>query len=142
MVSIFRHGINKDNIGPIAKASFEETTEMFLQAARHGELDEMRGVSANIMCGQEGYYGTSSFSTYLDNDKMYDLYKERDYNMDAQDDEESYVDVENMMKDLETNKEETEYCSIQHLKKANTIGENIVLEEVKIVEEDDYEMGI
>ena len=142
MVSIFRHGINKDNIGPIAKASFEETTEMFLQAARHGELDEMRGVSANIMCGQEGYYGTSSFSTYLDNDKMYDLYKERDYNMDAQDDEESYIDVENMMKDLETNKQETEYCSIQHLKKANTIGENIVLEEVKIVEEDDYEMDI
>ena len=34
MVSIFRHGINKDDIGPIAKASFEETTEMFLQAAR------------------------------------------------------------------------------------------------------------
>ena len=55
LVSIFRHGINKDNIGPIAKASFEETTEMFLQAAKHGEVDEMRGVSANIMCGQEGH---------------------------------------------------------------------------------------
>ena len=39
LVSIFRHGINKDNIGPIAKASFEETTEMFLHATRHGELD-------------------------------------------------------------------------------------------------------
>ena len=39
MVSIFRHGINNDNIGPIAKASFEETPEMFLRAARHGELD-------------------------------------------------------------------------------------------------------
>lgn len=65
MVSIFRHGINNDDIGPIAKASFEETTEMFLRAAKHGELDEMRGVSANVMCGQEGYYGTASFSTYL-----------------------------------------------------------------------------
>ena len=32
MVSIFRHGINNDNIGPIAKASFEETPEMFLRA--------------------------------------------------------------------------------------------------------------
>ena len=39
MVSIFRHGINNDDIGPIAKASFEETPEMFLKAARHGELD-------------------------------------------------------------------------------------------------------
>ena len=39
LVSIFRHGINNDNIGPIAKASFEETPEMFLKAARHAELD-------------------------------------------------------------------------------------------------------
>ena len=70
MVSIFRHGINKDNIGPIAKASFEETTEMFLQAARHGELDNMRGVSANVMCGQEGYYGTSSFQVHVDNEML------------------------------------------------------------------------
>ena len=61
MVSIFRHGINNDDIGPIAKASFEETPEMFLKAARHGELDALKGVSSNIMCGQTGYYGTSSF---------------------------------------------------------------------------------
>jgi DNA-directed RNA polymerase II subunit RPB1 len=65
MVSIFRHGINNDHIGPIAKASFEETPEMFLKAARHAELDNMRGVSANVMCGQEGYYGTSSFQVLL-----------------------------------------------------------------------------
>ena len=55
---IFRHGINNDNIGPIAKASLEETPEMFLKAAKHGELDMMRGVSANVMCGQEAYFGT------------------------------------------------------------------------------------
>ena len=70
MVSIFRHGINKDNIGPIAKASFEETPEMFLKAARHAELDNMRGVSSNIMCGQEGYFGTSAFQVVLDIDKI------------------------------------------------------------------------
>ena len=70
MISIFRHGINNDNIGPIAKASFEETPEMFLKAARHGELDTFRGVSANIMCGQEGYYGTNSFQVVLDIEEM------------------------------------------------------------------------
>jgi len=70
MVSIFRHGINNDNIGPIAKASFEETPEMFLKAARHAELDQMRGISANVMCGQEGYYGTSSFQVMLDLPQM------------------------------------------------------------------------
>ena len=70
MVSIFRHGINNDNIGPIAKASFEETPEMFLRAARHAELDPMTGVSANIMCGQEGYFGTGCFQVMLDINKM------------------------------------------------------------------------
>ena len=33
MVSVL-YGINNDDIGPIAKASFEETPEMFLWAAR------------------------------------------------------------------------------------------------------------
>ena len=70
MISIFRHGINNDNIGPIAKASFEETPEMFMKAAKHGELDTMRGVSANAMCGQEGFYGTSAFQVILDLDEM------------------------------------------------------------------------
>jgi DNA-directed RNA polymerase beta' subunit len=66
MISIFRHGINNDDIGPLAKASFEETPEMFLKAARHAELDPMRGVSANVMCGQQGYFGTSSFQVLAD----------------------------------------------------------------------------
>jgi DNA-directed RNA polymerase II subunit RPB1 len=86
MISIFRNGINNDNIGPIAKASFEETPEMFLRAARHGELDIMRGVSANVMCGQEGYFGTNSFQLYGDLKKMstmksyeYELENEQDY---------------------------------------------------------------
>jgi len=66
MMSIGRHGVNKDDIGPIAKASFEETPEMFFRAALHGELDNMRGVSANVMTGQQGYYGTSAFNVLLD----------------------------------------------------------------------------
>jgi DNA-directed RNA polymerase beta' subunit len=66
LISIFRHGINNDNIGPIAKASFEETPKIFLDAAQHADLDIMRGISANVMCGQEGFYGTSAFQVILD----------------------------------------------------------------------------
>jgi DNA-directed RNA polymerase II subunit RPB1 len=73
LISIFRHGINNDNIGPIAKASFEETPEMFLKAARHGELDTLRGISANVMCGQEGFFGTASFQVVLDIEEMQKL---------------------------------------------------------------------
>ena len=56
MISIFRHGINNDDIGVIAKASFEETPEMFLKAARHAEFDKMHGISAKVMCGHLGFY--------------------------------------------------------------------------------------
>ena len=73
MISIFRHGINNDDIGPIAKASFEETPEMFLKAARHAELDTIRGISANVMCGQEGLFGTAAFQVVLDINEMIKL---------------------------------------------------------------------
>jgi DNA-directed RNA polymerase II subunit RPB1 len=66
MVPIFRSGLLSDNVGPIAKATFEVHTEVLLDAARHGEIDHMRGVSANVMCGQYGNYGTGSFQLVLD----------------------------------------------------------------------------
>jgi DNA-directed RNA polymerase II subunit RPB1 len=84
MISIYRHGINNDDIGPIAKASFEETPEMFLRAARHGELDAMRGVSANVMCGQEGLFGTSAFNVVLDTDLISKVKAETIEFVDAQ----------------------------------------------------------
>jgi len=70
MVAIFRSGLHNDNIGPIAKATFEVHTEILLQAARHADFDEMRGVSANVMCGQFGYYGTGAFNVILDMKEM------------------------------------------------------------------------
>jgi len=85
LISIFRHGVNNDNIGPIAKASFEETPEMFIRAARHAELDTLRGVSANVMCGQEGYFGTSAFQVLLDIEKTQTLTAASEY---------KFVDVE------------------------------------------------
>ena len=97
MISIFRHGINNDNIGPIAKASFEETPEMFLRAARHGELDTFRGVSANIMCGQEGYFGTNSFQVVLDMDEMMKLEETSEYIGESDDEKE----IDDMFKGVE-----------------------------------------
>ena len=79
MISVFRHGINNDDTGPIAKASFEETPQIFLKAARHAELDILKGISANVMCGQEGFFGTSSFQVLLDIEEMKKLEKVADY---------------------------------------------------------------
>ncbi len=79
LISIFRHGINNDNIGPIAKASFEETPNMFLKAARHAELDTLRGISANVMCGQEGHFGTAAFQVVLNIEEMQKLEAASEY---------------------------------------------------------------
>jgi len=88
MVSIFRSGILNDDIGPISKATFEVHTEVLLDASRHADFDHMRGVSANVMMGQMGVFGTGCFQLVLDMDKM--------RNMDDQE-----VDVTDNKKEIE-----------------------------------------
>jgi DNA-directed RNA polymerase II subunit RPB1 len=73
LVPIFRSGILNDDIGPIAKATFEVHTEVLLDAARHADFDHMRGVSSSVMCGQYGNYGTGAFSLVLDINQMRNL---------------------------------------------------------------------
>ncbi len=64
LMSADRYGINKQDIGPLAKASFEETEKILLRAAIFGEMDPVTGVSANIMTGQTIHGGTA-FSQIL-----------------------------------------------------------------------------
>lgn len=66
LMSIDRYGINKNDIGPLAKASFEETEKIMLKAARFGEVDPVTGVSANIMMGQPIRGGTAFSQIILD----------------------------------------------------------------------------
>jgi DNA-directed RNA polymerase beta' subunit len=97
MVAIFRSGLHNDNIGPIAKATFEVHTEILLQAARHADFDEMRGVSANVMCGQFGYYGTGAFNVILDmNEMAKQEAKEATVRRDAQDIESGFSQKEDL----------------------------------------------
>ncbi len=69
LMSIDRYGINKNDIGTLAKASFEETEKILLKAALFGEVDPVTGVSANIMMGQTIRGGTA-FSQILLDDQM------------------------------------------------------------------------
>lgn len=110
LISIFRHGINGDNIGPIAKASFEETPKIFLEAAQFAELDIMRGISANVMCGQEGFFGTSAFQVMLDLEQMKLLQEARVQLTNAK------TDVDSMFAELIPAGEDTfAACSTQAL---------------------------
>jgi DNA-directed RNA polymerase II subunit RPB1 len=122
LISIFRHGINNDDIGPIAKASFEETPEMFLKAARHAELDTLRGISANIMCGQEGLFGTAAFQVVLDINEMIKLEEKYKY---------EYQNIDEIIADSLFNglEDPTSKCSIQNLQMQTNVA-NIKGEEL------------
>jgi DNA-directed RNA polymerase II subunit RPB1 len=66
LTSITRHGINRTNCGAIRKCTFEETTEILLEAAFFGERDPLSGISENIIFGQLAPYGTGSFDVVID----------------------------------------------------------------------------
>jgi len=66
LISIDRFGVNKSDIGPLAKCSFEESTEQLISASVTGELDPITGVSANIMMGQVPISGTGIFNVLYD----------------------------------------------------------------------------
>jgi DNA-directed RNA polymerase II subunit RPB1 len=70
LLSVDRYGINKQDIGPLAKASFEETEKILLKAALYGEIDPITGVSANIMTGQPIKGGTGFSEILLDENAL------------------------------------------------------------------------
>ena len=135
MVPIFRTGLLNDNIGPIAKATFEVHTEVLLNAARHGEFDHMRGVSANVMCGQFGYYGTSAFGLVLDLNEMVTL-KEAELAIESRDTKE----IERAFQ--LTNSVTADSCSTENIVIKNNIDVMKKNEKVEqCADEDGYDMG-
>jgi len=130
MVAIFRSGLHNDNIGPIAKATFEVHTEILLNAARHADFDEMRGVSANVMCGQHGYYGTGAFNVILD---MKEITKFADTTVTIKDDDK---EIERMFGKMEDN---TQTCATNSIIIRNNI--SAIQTTVSELCQDNYDMG-
>jgi DNA-directed RNA polymerase II subunit RPB1 len=132
MISIFRHGINNDNIGPIAKASFEETPEMFLKAARHADLDTLRGISANVMCGQEGFFGTSAFQVVLDIEEMKKLDATSEYKpVNMNEEIEKFLETDGAVAGVDS-------CSIGNLTMQNNV---TTIKAVDMGGDNDYNPG-
>ena len=83
LMSIDRHGINRGDIGPLAKSSFEETTDMLINASIFAEYDKVNGVSANVMLGQQPPCGTGDSKILIDEEYMIELLKDvQDSNRD------------------------------------------------------------
>lgn len=66
LISVNRHGINRTDIGPLAKSSFEMTNDVLVKAGVFAEHDRMTGVSANVMLGQTAKYGTADSDVFMD----------------------------------------------------------------------------
>jgi DNA-directed RNA polymerase II subunit RPB1 len=69
LMSITRHGINRQDLSPIMKCSFEETVGALIEAATHAECDPLRGVSESVLLGQLANIGTGAFEVFLDVEK-------------------------------------------------------------------------
>jgi DNA-directed RNA polymerase II subunit RPB1 len=70
IISIDRHGMNKIDSEPIAKASFEKTMDHFINAAIFNETDTMKSISSRIAVGRVIQGGTGSFDLLLDINKL------------------------------------------------------------------------
>ena len=72
-MSVDRYGVNRSDIGPLAKMSFEQTEEIVLKAAVFGERDPCLGVSAKVMLGAPIRAGTAFSELMLDEDEAIKL---------------------------------------------------------------------
>lgn len=70
LTSIDRHGMNKSESDPLARASFEKTVDQLIQAAVFGEIDHMKSVSSRIMAGLVIKGGTGMCNLILDSDLL------------------------------------------------------------------------
>ena len=130
LVAIFRSGILNDDIGPISKSTFEVHTEVLLDASRHADFDHMRGVSANVMMGQTGNYGTGMFNVVLDINAMKNV-DGRDVNTKNRDEE-----IDSLFGGLE---DQTDVCSKNNIEINNNLA--AVKQKDMGVCDDDYDIG-
>ena len=130
MVSIFRSGILNDDIGPISKSTFEVHTEVLLSASRHADFDHMRGVSANVMMGQMGIFGTGAFQLVLDMNKIKNL---EDSEVDTRD---KKKEIERLFGEME---DKTDLCSKNRVEIRNNL--TAIKKETMGDCDDDYDAG-
>jgi len=94
ILPIDRHGINRVDIGPLAKSSFEETTDMLIKAGIFSEVDRINGISANIMLGQIPPCGTGDTDILIDELKLLELINQMKENISEEEEQEEEEDTE------------------------------------------------
>ena len=107
LYSINRQGINRSENGPLAKSSFEDTTDQLIKSSIFSEKDNLSGVSSNIMLGQLISSGTGSCEILLDEEKL--ISNNKELNIEG---EEDYLEIDENNIDILMNvEEENEFCN-------------------------------
>jgi DNA-directed RNA polymerase II subunit RPB1 len=70
IMAISRHGVNRSESGPMLRASFERTVEVFMEAAAFSQYDHLNGVTECVMLGQLGRLGTGMVDLLVDYQKL------------------------------------------------------------------------
>jgi DNA-directed RNA polymerase beta' subunit len=100
LMSIDRHGINRNASSALSKSSFEESVDMLINASIFSEYDNTSGVSPQVMLGKVPNCGSGNFDIILDEEHLMELLKdvkqvkENKYNLDdiEEDDDEDNDD--------------------------------------------------
>jgi len=61
LCSVSRHGMKRAQVGPLLRASFEETADVFFESASYGTIDPCKSMTSSIMFGKCISSGTGSF---------------------------------------------------------------------------------
>ena len=70
LISIDRHGVRVSDNGPLAKCSFEESDEHFIKSSIFNLNDKMKSLTANLIMGQVGKFGTGICEVEFDIEKF------------------------------------------------------------------------
>jgi DNA-directed RNA polymerase II subunit RPB1 len=70
LMAVSRHGINRSEAGPMLRASFEETVEVFMNSAVYSQYDMLSGVTENVMLGQLAQVGSGLVDLLVDPSKL------------------------------------------------------------------------
>jgi DNA-directed RNA polymerase II subunit RPB1 len=117
LMSIDRHGINRNASSALSKSSFEESVDMLINASIFSEYDNTSGVSPQVMLGKVPNCGSGNFDIILDEEHLMELLKsiketkENKYNLDEID-EEDEDEIECLEENLSFNmpKNEIDKC--------------------------------
>ena len=89
LMSIDRHGINRNASSALSKSSFEESVDMLINASIFSEYDNTSGVSPQVMLGKVPNCGSGNFDLVIDEEHLMELLKntkkqikENKYNLD------------------------------------------------------------